>query len=178
MDGDGPDARHPFVAVMFVEPAPVGERFGKRHWPLHVTLLRFDLAPDAALAAASGAFAHLEPVRAQVGHDADFGFRGRVRVSLVEAVPGLRALHESLLESVGGAGGYIHSTHHTGDGFRPHVTMQGERRVHEGDTLRLDSVSLVDMAPGGDAEWRLPTAEFRAEQEPGSPWQDPPEEPA
>ena len=167
---DGDEGLHPFVAVAFVE--PVGEvRFGKRHWPLHVTLLRFDLAPEAAREAATGALSAFQPFRIRIGRDADFGYRGRVRVSLVEhdaahsdplkAPDPLQELHERVRDAVVALGGRIHSLQHTGRGFRPHVTVQGERRVHAGETVVLHSVALVDMAPGGDTEWRLPVAQWR-----------------
>lgn len=157
---DGAEGLHPFVAVAFVEPAG-GVRFGKRHWPLHVTLLRFDLAPEAALAAATGALSAFRPFRVRIGRDADFGYRGRVRVSLVEHEAALTALHEGVRDAVARAGGRIHSPQHTGRGFRPHVSVQGDRRVHPGEDVLLHSAALVDMAPGGDAEWRLPVAQWR-----------------
>lgn len=162
MPDDGA-AAHPFVAVAFVEPTGIGQRFGKRHWPLHVTLLRFDMAPEAALAAASGAIsasAGLLPLRVRIGRDADFGYRGRVRVSLVEPHPGLQTLHESVRDAVAAGGGRIHSPAHTGRGFRPHVSVQGERRVRPGEDVRLEGVALVDMAPGGDTDWRVVTAQW------------------
>jgi 2'-5' RNA ligase len=162
MTGAAADGLHPFVAVAFVEPAPAGERFGKRHWPLHVTLLRFDMAPEAAREAVSGALGVFEPPHVTVGHDADFGYRGRVRVSLVEPDSVLQSLHDRIRLAIAAAGGKIHSPQHTGGGFRPHITVQGSRRVSHGDRLVLDSVSLVDMAPGGDTEWRLPVAEWAA----------------
>jgi hypothetical protein len=162
MGGDGPDELHPFVAVAFVEASPVGERFGKRHWPLHVTLLRFDMAPEAAREAVSGAVGVFEAPHLLVGHDADFGYRGRVRVSLVEPDAALQLLHDRIRHAVAEAGGKIHSPQHTGRGFRPHITVQGSRRVARGDRLVLGTVSLVDMAPGGDSEWRLPVAEWAA----------------
>ncbi|GAB3277846.1 hypothetical protein GCM10027449_17690 [Sinomonas notoginsengisoli] len=155
----------PFVVVAFVEPAGVGQRFGKRHWPLHVTLLRFDMAPEAAVLAVAGAFSSpqaVEPLRVRVGKDADFGYRGRVRVSLVEEDAALQALHDRIRQAVEAAGGRIHSPQHTGRGFRPHISVQGGRRVHEGQEVLLESVSLVHMAPAGDAEWRLPVAAWRA----------------
>ena len=43
-------------------------------------------------------------------------------------------------------------------GFRPHVSVQGERRVHRGDTLVLDDFALVDMAPEGDTSVRAVVA--------------------
>ncbi|NUP75664.1 MAG: hypothetical protein HOQ07_13610 [Sinomonas sp.] len=156
-----------FVVVAFVEPTPVGQPFSKHSWPLHVTLLRFDAPPDEALVAVGRAFARDEgaiPIR--VAGEAHFGYRGRVRVSLVEHAPALQALHERLLAEVssvvGAIGGRVHSPQHTGEGFRPHVTVQGERRVHRGDRVLLEDFALVDMAPDGDTSVRVVVAEWRS----------------
>ena len=156
-----------FVVVAFVEPTAVGVPFGKRHWPLHVTLLRFDAPRVAALDAVGRAIAFDDaPIPIVVGHDADFGYRGRVRVSLVESEPRLQALHDRIVAEVAGvldAGvGRIHSPQHTGRGFRPHISIQGERRVHRGDRLILDNFALVDMAPDGDSSVRVSVAAWGA----------------
>jgi hypothetical protein len=148
-----------FVVVAFIEPTPVGVFFSKRRWPLHVTLLRFDAPRGAALGAIGRALApHHEPIIIRVMNDADFGFRGRVRVSLVDREPNLQAMHERVLREVVAVGGHVHSPQHTGRGFRPHVTVQGERRVHEGDRVVLDDFALIDMAPDGNTSLRLPLA--------------------
>ncbi|MDQ4502462.1 2'-5' RNA ligase family protein [Sinomonas sp. ASV322] len=154
-----------FVVVSFVEPTPVGTRFSKRSWPLHVTLVRFDAPRAAALAACGRALSALDgAIRVRVAGEADFGYRGRVRVSLVEADPVLQELHDGVLAEVQTAvregGGHVHSPQHTGRGFRPHVSVQGTRRVRRGEWLSLETVSLVDMAPGGDTSVRDVVAEW------------------
>lgn len=150
-----------FVVVAFVERTRLGEPFSKHRWPLHVTLLRFDAPPDLAHEAVGRAFAtHDGAQMVRIGGEARFGYRGRVRVSLVEAEPGLHALHARVLAEVEAAGGRVHSPQHTGEGFRPHVSFQGERRVHRGDRIRLDDFALVDMAPDGDTSLRVVVAEW------------------
>lgn len=152
-----------FVVVAFVERTPVGVPFSKHRWPLHVTLLRFDASYAAALAAVGRAFsAHDGGLGIRIGGDAHFGYHGRVRVSLVEPEPALQTLHARVLAEVEAEGGRVHSPQHTGQGFRPHVSVQGERRVHRGDSLRLDDFALVDMAPGGDTSVRVVVAEWGA----------------
>lgn len=146
-----------FVVVAFVEPTPVGVPFSKRRWPLHVTLLRFDAPRGPAMAAVGRALAaHHDPITVRIADDANFGFHGRVRVSLVHHEPGLHALHERVLSEVAAVGGRVHSPQHTGRGFRPHITVQGDRRVHEGERVVLDDFALIDMAPDGDTSVRLP----------------------
>lgn len=152
-----------FVVVAWVEPAAVGAPFSKRRWPLHVTLLRFDAPRPAALDAVGRAIALDDgPIPIVVADDADFGYRGRVRVSLIEPEPRLQALHDRIVAEVTrvveAGGGRIHSPQHTGDGFRPHISVQGERRAHRGDTHILDSFALVDMAPDSDTSVRVAVA--------------------
>ncbi|WP_052207040.1 2'-5' RNA ligase family protein [Sinomonas humi] len=152
-----------FVVVAFVEPTRVGVPFSKRHWPLHVTLLRFDAPRVPALEAVGRAIAADDgPIPVVVGADADFGYRGRVRVSLVEPEPRLQAVHDRIVAEVSAVleagAGRIHSPQHTGRGFRPHISVQGERRVHSGDRLILDNFALVDMAPDGDTSVRVSVA--------------------
>ncbi|WP_138444418.1 2'-5' RNA ligase family protein [Sinomonas susongensis] len=152
-----------FVVVAWIEPAGVGVPFSKREWPLHVTLLRFDAPRVPALDAVGRAIAVDDgPIPVVVAGDADFGFRGRVRVSLVQPEPRLQALHDRIVaevaEAVEAGGGRIHSPQHTGAGFRPHISVQGERRVHRGERLILDTFALVDMAPDGDSSIRVPVA--------------------
>ncbi|WP_334172966.1 2'-5' RNA ligase family protein [Sinomonas sp.] len=152
-----------FVVVAFVEPVGVGAPFSKRQWPLHLTLLRFDSPRVPALEAVGRAIAFDDgPIPVVVADDADFGFRGRVRVSLVEPEPRLQALHDRIVAEVAAVveatGGRIHSPQHTGKGFRPHISVQGERRVHRGDKLILDTFALVDMAPDGDTSLRVAVA--------------------
>ncbi|WP_422934291.1 2'-5' RNA ligase family protein [Sinomonas sp. P47F7] len=159
-----------FVVVAFVEWTPVGEPFSKHRWPLHVTLLRFDAPYEAALAAVGRAFeAHDGGIGVRIGGDAHFGYRGRVRVSLVEPEPALDALHARVLAEVTAAGGRVHSPQHTGQGFKPHVSVQGERRVHRGDRVRLDDFALVDMAPDGDTSVRVVVADWGAGATPPGP---------
>ena len=134
-----------FVLVAFVEPVTEGQVFPRTQWPLHITLLRFDVDNAVAeqLAALAGPPAETALGAAlTVGEDAGFGRNGSVPVSLVRPQPDLQALHGQLAAAVESAGGRI---------LRP------------GDTLVLDRVALVDMAPDGNRTvrrilqlWSLP----------------------
>ena len=140
--------------VAFVEPVAEGQVFLRTEWPLHITLVRFDLRNDDDTAR----FAALAEVPAKqalgtvltIGADDRFGYRGSGPVSLVEADPALQALHDSLVQLVEELSGRVASPHHTRQHFRPHVSHHGEKRVNPGDAVVLDQIALVDMAPDGD----------------------------
>ncbi|OFI39091.1 hypothetical protein BIU82_15715 [Arthrobacter sp. SW1] len=161
------------VMVVFTEEVAEGLVFPRDDWPLHITLLRFDL--ESPPEAPSDVVHHLAeraaaPVKGAlgaeltVGADERFGRQGSIPVSLVEHHPLLQGLHEELFDAVAELGGNVATPHHTLAGYRPHISHHNGRRPHEGDAVLLDRVALVDMAPGGNHTirrvlklWRLPS---------------------
>lgn len=149
------------IFVAFMEPVAEGQVFPRTDWPLHITLLRFDVRFDAGttkgadvaeriagLADAPAAAALGTPLT--VGADAGFGRDGSVPVSLVAPHPALQQLHEQLVYLVADAGGRVLTPGHALAGYRPHISHHGSKRLHQGDAVVIDRVALVDMAPGGD----------------------------
>ena len=142
------------IFVAFVEPVADGLVFPRSEWPLHITLVRFDVGTDvlaervAALAAPPAAAALGAAL--SVGEDAGFGRNGSVPVNLIQPQPDLQALHEQLVSAVNSLGGKVLTPAHTMSGYRPHVSHHGDKRLNPGDTLVLDRIALVDMAPDGD----------------------------
>jgi len=164
------------IVVAFLEPVAAGMEFPRDAWPLHITLVKFDVvAPppegdrgEAAPAVAGDALAARvaalmdAPVRAAlgctvtVGSEAGFGRGGSVPVSLIEPSAPLQALHEALVRVVEALPGRVATPGYTMAGFRPHVSHRGGKAPRAGDHVELDRVALVDMAPdGGHATRRL-----------------------
>ena len=108
-----PEENPPHVArqqVRIGQPVAEGQVFPRTQWPLHITLLRFDV--DDAVAEQVAALAGPPADKAlgaalTVGEDAGFGRNGSVPVSLVQRQPDLQALHEQLATAVESAGGRI-----------------------------------------------------------------------
>ncbi|XAS67581.1 2'-5' RNA ligase family protein [Micrococcaceae bacterium Sec5.7] len=141
------------ILVVFVEPVTEGQEFPRTDWPLHITIVRFDIngedAPAGVVALADGPAEAALGTALTIGEDDGFGHLGSVPVSLVDPSPGLQLLHESLVEAVVGLSGNIASPHYTGDNYRPHISHHGSKRVNPGDAVVLDRIALVDMAPDG-----------------------------
>lgn len=110
------------IFVAFVEPVFEGQVFPRSDWPLHITLVRFDVEgpadADAPLGHSddiAGLVAELAGPSAQaalgavltVGQDAGFGRLGSVPVSLLEPSPHLDALHRDLFRAVAAVGGRV-----------------------------------------------------------------------
>jgi 2'-5' RNA ligase superfamily len=173
-----------FVMVVFAEDVAEGLVFPRDDWPLHITLLRFDV--DSSPGDPSDVVHHLAELAAApvkgalgaeltVGADKRFGRQGSIPVSLVQHHPLLQGLHEELFGAVADLGGNVATPHHTLAGYRPHISHHNGKRPHEGDAVLLDRVALVDMAPGGKHTirrvlklWRL-APELRLEQRPEKP---------
>ncbi|WP_104044107.1 2'-5' RNA ligase family protein [Arthrobacter sp. ZGTC412] len=142
------------ILVAFVEPVTDGLVFPRPHWPLHVTLVRFDVDSDGAaeqVAAVAAPHAGVAlGANLTVGEDARFGRNGSVPVSLIQPHADLQALHQQLVEAVESLGGKVLTPAHTMSGYRPHVSHHGDKRLNPGDAVVLDRIALVDMAPDGD----------------------------
>jgi len=188
------------IVVAFVEPVAEGLEFPRDEWPLHITLVKFDVAArDSARPAAhspgSGprgadpqdpgpketgpketvkAAAPEDPLAETlaslmeeavaaalgstliVGRDDSFGRGGSIPVNLIEPSEKLTGLHTALVRIVQDLPGRISTPAYTLEGFRPHVSHHGDKRLNPGDAVALDRIALVDMAPdGGHATRRV-----------------------
>ncbi|MEV5052732.1 hypothetical protein [Arthrobacter sp. LAR12-1-1.1] len=175
------------IAVAFVEPVAEGLEFPRDDWPLHLTLVKFDVVkfdvvkfgavepreeagtepePDAPASvdplAERIATLMADPVTAALGcrlsvdGEAGFGRAGSIPVNLIEPSEELQFLHNELVRIVEQLPGRISTPAYTLEGYRPHVSHHGDKRLQQGDTFALDRIALVDMAPdGGHATRRI-----------------------
>ncbi|MGO4804564.1 2'-5' RNA ligase family protein [Arthrobacter sp. 2MCAF15] len=159
------------IAVAFVEPVAEGLEFPRDDWPLHITLVKFDVVEprqDARPEAEPGAMpVHDDPLAGQiaalmadpvaavlgsslrVAGEAGFGRAGSIPVNLIEPSDQLQFLHNQLVRMVEQLPGRISTPAYTLEGYRPHVSHHGDKRLQQGDAVTLDQIALVDMAPDG-----------------------------
>ncbi|MET3810050.1 hypothetical protein ABIB14_001147 [Arthrobacter sp. UYEF3] len=156
------------IVVAFLEPVTEGLDFPRDGWPLHITLVKFDVVEplasgagdndddadwDRDVLAARVAGLMGAPVRGAlgstvtVGGEAGFGRGNSIPVSLIRPSPALQSLHEALVEVVEALPGRIATPGYTMAGYRPHVSHRGARAPRAGGQLVLDRIALVDMAP-------------------------------
>lgn len=136
----------------------VGSGFSLRAWPLHVTVVS-----NFTTSLPAHAIGHLlapviedsGTITASVGSETLFGRNFNVRVNLVDENPGIRRLHERMLDALDNTDGVYHDPGFLHAGFRPHVTATKLGRVSPGDSLVLRQVALVDMAPAAGSSHRL-----------------------
>ncbi|MDQ0754647.1 2'-5' RNA ligase family protein [Arthrobacter sp. B3I4] len=167
------------IVVAFLEPVTEGTDFPREAWPLHITLVKFDVVDplppgDGDSEGGADGEGHRDPVvetvaglmdapvRAflgsslTVGGGAGFGRGGSVPVSLIEPSAALQHLHEALVDVVEALPGRVSTPAYTRSGYRPHVSHRGGKAPLAGEKLVLNRVALVDMAPdGGHASRRV-----------------------
>lgn len=134
------------LVCAFVRPQTTGMQFKK--WLLHVTIVPWFRLEDESADIAGGleqALKTISPFEARVDGAAKFGPRRR-EVSLVKQPTGLNEVEAKVR-------GYLHkkrawlvdeTTKRRYD-FRPHVTMQGDEKLQDGDTFWVDRLYIVEQ---------------------------------
>jgi 2'-5' RNA ligase len=134
-----------------IQPQPVGYRF--KQWPLHITLVpwfRLDISSERLAGQMREAYVGGHAFEITVGMDAYFGYRNRKQVSLIDApeLPRLEGQSRRLLHAH--KAWVVDEADKTRRGFRPHVTVQGDDRLHEGDRFICDRLYVI--AQHGDCK--------------------------
>lgn len=151
------------VVVLPLEPLRTGDSFAVHDWPLHITVVppfTTDFTSADVAAAITSAASSVSALTAVAGVDEMFGRREDVPVTVVTANEDLSGLHRMLVDALRPLAARPEEPAFTGRGFRAHVTMKQNRRIHEGDTLLLRQIALVDMAPRSDSAGRSVLAAF------------------
>lgn len=142
-----------YTVVCFFNVQPVGLNFPASDWPLHVTILdtfktewHLDTLTSELAKSASG----IAPIDVTPTEQTMLGPDRDVPVKLLRLDQSILSLHNKLLE-LSNKGEFIYNTpEFVGTGFLPHVTDPKASNVQIGQGYHLDSISLVDMFPGGD----------------------------
>ena len=137
------------VVVLPVHPLTVGDSFLVSAWPLHVTLVP-PFATEASVPSIT------EALRSALGNENEyhlvaagddlFGRRHNILVTLLADDERLTALRTRLVECLRPFATNLDDRAFARLEFRPHITVKGESRVHEGDEVHLSQLALVDMA--------------------------------
>jgi len=149
-----------YALAHFLTPLADGMQFHMTEWPLHTTLVdvfmidRATTNIDAKLAAV---LSEIEPVTVGAKDDIVLGM---TPVVLLEKTLPLEQLHLAIVDLLEENGAIFNNTQFARDGFLPHSTIQDNGRLSRGDVITIDSLSLVDMFPGGDWEQRKVLATF------------------
>lgn len=146
-----------YVLVKLLEEVSEGTEFSMQDWPMHVTISpRFavDWKATNLYHNLSELLAAQQPITTTAGQDEYFGANGQVHVTLLAMTPALQALHNQVLQVLSQAGAVFDEIQYTGKNYRAHVTVQKRGRVHKGDEVTINNLTIVDMFPGQDIKQR------------------------
>ena len=140
-----------YALVSFLEPLEVNAEFTMADWPLHITLadvfaINLEAAIEQKLASLIGS---TPSITLSASGDS---ILGATKVVLIEKNDELQNLHNHIVALLELKGAMFNIPEFTRSGFLPHSTIQKSGRLHEGDTIDISSVSLIDMFP--DENWQ------------------------
>ncbi len=153
-----------YVLVSFLKPIDNGAEFMVGHWPLHTTLVAnfaLDLSGSQLPNKLTTLFAQHQPLQTIATEDDYFGPERQVHVTRLMRTPELASLHNQTVALIRNCHGVFDEPHYLEDGYKPHVTVQADGRVHAGDPVRISTITLVDMFPDGDIAKRRVMQAFR-----------------
>lgn len=144
-----------YTVVHFLNPLSEGQEFSMDNWPLHTTLADvFAIDLNDKLYVDLQSFASFrKPVLAYAIDDAKLGsIDNEINVTLLEKTPDLQNLHDKLVDLLTKNGAVFNSPQFTHDGFLPHCTIQNGSRIKNGNEVKVQQFSIVDMFVSND--WR------------------------
>ena len=85
---------------------------------------------------------------------------GTTDVMLLDKTESLIALHTAIVDLLMKNGAVFNSPEFTREGYLPHCTVQSSGHANRGDSITIDSISLIDMFSDGDWQRRKVLATF------------------
>lgn len=146
-----------YVIVHFIRGGPELKLFGKKDWPLHITLLmnfNIDISENDLINKLLSFSQTLTPIQLMVKERMLLGPNKDIQVNILESNQEIMKLHESLKDLLDSLNATYDNPEYVGKGYRPHSTVQENDRVKEGETIKIDSFSLIDMEPNGNSDKR------------------------
>lgn len=133
-----------YLFVHFIKPVP--DRTEVESLDLHMTLVHWfeaDAEPSEVVSACKAVLIDTRPFAVQVAGEDMFGPNQDTPVNRVARSDELFALHNQLIRSLTSVGARDTEPRWSGDGWNPHVTHKKTGRLYEGDSLMVDSVTLI-----------------------------------
>lgn len=149
-----------YCLVAFNSPVQVNTEFHTNDWPLHVTLadvFAINLTKDikeklAEMLANQPRF---------IIHAGKESILGVTKVVLFDNNNKINNLHHLLIDLLESNGAVFNNPEFTKEGFVPHCTIQKTTRLNQGDILKIDTISLVDMFPENNWQQRRVLYNFK-----------------
>ncbi len=146
-----------WTLIKLLELVDEGSEFFWKNWPLHVTLVdtfAVDWEKTNLFEKLSALLAKQKPVEVVAGDDEYFGPQKQIQVTTLKMTPELQSLHNDIIALFKSVNAVFNEPQYVGEGFVAHSTVQKHARLHKGDIVKIDELTIVDMFPHGDGEQR------------------------
>ena len=143
--------------IQLFEKIPEGTEFSSDKWPLHSTVVDvFAVNWDTSTLTEKlvRGLGNCVIAASTAEDDRYFGDSGEVKVTLLQKTDSLARLHYDVVGLLEEGKWAPNDPQFAKDGFLPHTTVQKHARLHQGDEVTFDTLSLVDFYPNEDAYMR------------------------
>jgi 2'-5' RNA ligase len=142
-----------YAIIQLFEDVPEGTQFFWKEWPLHSTVadvFAIDWDEAAMTERLTKLLSSHAPATSVAEDDRLFGDQGQTQVTLLKRTDDLLKLHHDVIECLEHGGWKPNDPQFAHDGFLPHSTVQKHARLNKGDEVAFNTLTIIDMLPGGD----------------------------
>lgn len=132
---------------------PVGYEFTPDNIPLHLTHVdsfQVDLNHDELAQKLQQTLVKQKPFSVKALSDIFLGPDKDIPVTMLELTPELASLHRIIMDMLEKERAMLKNPHFHRDGFSPHVSVYGTRRIAIGEVVLIKDVSIGVKAGDGD----------------------------
>lgn len=142
-----------YTIVAFTESIEPNYEFAMGNWPLHITLAdTFAVELNETLVQnLKKLLALLSQIDLSIGNNTTLG---TTKAALIDKNNALQGLHNRVVDLLESSGAKFNNPEFTRAGFLPHITNLKSFDLQLGDTVRLKTISVIDMFPDGNWQQR------------------------
>ena len=152
--------------ISLLEPVDEGYEFFWKDYPLHVTIASVFAAEwndTNLLKKLTTLLATKKAVTTRAVKEGYWGDKAQYHVMLLEKNSAIMDLHQDIHELLLRSGAVFNQPEFEGQGYIPHSTIQKHARLYPGETIQINSLTVLDMFPHQDGYQRKigPTIYFK-----------------
>jgi len=139
-----------YTIIQLFEDISEGTQFSSDNWPLHSTLVdTFAIGWNVPtmIRNLEKLLTNMSAATSIVEGDTFFGLNQTTQVALLRKSDSLLKLHNDVVTILQKGDLKLNDPQFAGTGFVPHSTVQKHARLHEGDQVIFDALTIIDMFP-------------------------------
>ena len=139
-----------YTIIQLFEDISEGTQFSSDNWPLHSTLVdTFAIGWNVPIMIRNleKLLTNMSTATSIVEGDTFFGPNQTTQVALLRKSDSLLKLHNDVVTILQKGDLKLNDPQFAGTGFVPHSTVQKHARLHEGDQVMFDTLTIIDMFP-------------------------------